>query len=161
MSSVSTSTIVYASVATVATGALAYAVYFDYKRRHDVEFRKSLKREAKRQAKAAKVEEAQMGKRRREEVRELVDESNEDGYPQGAAEKEDYFMRHVGEGEQMVQDGMLFVVVGVSTEAKRSSDTRELEAALCFFKALKVYPQPKELMNIYDKTVPKVCHRFI
>ena len=31
------------------------------------------------------------------------------------------------------------------------------EAALCFFKALRVYPQPKELMTIYDKTVPKVC----
>lgn len=30
------------------------------------------------------------------------------------------------------------------------------EAAICFFKALRVYPQPKELMTIYDKTVPKV-----
>lgn len=31
-----------------------------------------------------------------------------------------------------------------------------LEAALCFFKAFKVYPAQSELMNIYDKTVPKV-----
>lgn len=31
-----------------------------------------------------------------------------------------------------------------------------MEAALCFYKALKVYPQPKDLINIYDKTVPKV-----
>ena len=30
-----------------------------------------------------------------------------------------------------------------------------IEAALCFYKALKVYPQPKDLINIYDKTVPK------
>ena len=32
-----------------------------------------------------------------------------------------------------------------------------MEAALCFYKALKVYPTPMDLMGIYDKTVPKVC----
>jgi len=26
------------------------------------------------------------------------------------------------------------------------------EAALCFYKALKVYPQPSDLITIYDKT---------
>ena len=31
----------------------------------------------------------------------------------------------------------------------------QIEAALCFYKALKVYPQPKDLITIYDKTVPK------
>lgn len=30
-----------------------------------------------------------------------------------------------------------------------------MDAALCFYKALKVYPQPRDLINIYDKTVPK------
>ena len=30
-----------------------------------------------------------------------------------------------------------------------------MEAALAFYKALKVYPQPKDLISIYDKTVPK------
>jgi import receptor subunit TOM20 len=34
-------------------------------------------------------------------------------------------------------------------------ESQKLEAALCFFRALKVYPQPDELVNIYDKTVPK------
>lgn len=31
----------------------------------------------------------------------------------------------------------------------------QVEAALCFYKALKVYPQPSDLISIYDKTVPK------
>lgn len=31
-----------------------------------------------------------------------------------------------------------------------------LEAALAFYKALKVYPTPGDLINIYDKTVSKV-----
>jgi len=43
----------------------------------------------------------------------------------------------------------------------RPTGTREIEAALCFFKAMKVYPQPKELMGIYDKTVPKVRRSII
>ena len=35
-----------------------------------------------------------------------------------------------------------------------------VDAALCFYRALKVYPQPRELINIYDKTVPKVSFTF-
>lgn len=31
-----------------------------------------------------------------------------------------------------------------------------VDAALHFYKALKVYPQPGDLIQIYDKTVPKV-----
>jgi MAS20 protein import receptor len=31
-----------------------------------------------------------------------------------------------------------------------------VEAALSFYKALKVYPTPSELISIYDKTVTKV-----
>lgn len=33
--------------------------------------------------------------------------------------------------------------------------SNQIEAAQCFYKALKVYPQPRDLINIYDKTVPK------
>lgn len=33
--------------------------------------------------------------------------------------------------------------------------SEQVEAALCFYRALKVYPQPRDLIGIYDKTVPK------
>jgi hypothetical protein len=36
------------------------------------------------------------------------------------------------------------------------SESQHMEAAMSFFRALKVYPQKSELINIYDKTVPKV-----
>lgn len=38
------------------------------------------------------------------------------------------------------------------------SDTASklIDAALAFYKALKVYPTPADLINIYDKTVSKV-----
>lgn len=35
------------------------------------------------------------------------------------------------------------------------ADSDKIQAALAFYKALKVYPQPKDLISIYDKTVPK------
>lgn len=38
-----TSTAVTVAGATVATGVLAYAIYFDYKRRNDTTFRKQLR----------------------------------------------------------------------------------------------------------------------
>lgn len=34
-----------------------------------------------------------------------------------------------------------------------------MEAAVAFYRALKVYPTPSDLVNIYDKTVDKVRRR--
>lgn len=42
---------------------------------------------------------------------------------------------------------------GFLTKTLVGSD--QVEAALCFYRALKVYPQPADLIGIYDKTVPK------
>ncbi|KAF2143821.1 uncharacterized protein K452DRAFT_357429 [Aplosporella prunicola CBS 121167] len=136
--SVSNKTIAVASIGAVITGFVAYAFYFDYKRRNDVEFRKSLKRESKKLAKVAKEEAEAGAQQQRIVIRQAVDRANEEGFPRDPEEVEGYFMQEVAHGEQMTQDG---------------SDP--VDAALCFYKALKVYPQPKELINIYDKTVPK------
>lgn len=43
-------------------------------------------------------------------------------------------------------------------DANKTAGADNVEAALCFYRALKVYPNPRELINIYDKTVPKVGH---
>jgi hypothetical protein len=45
-------------------------------------------------------------------------------------------------------------------DANEETESQSLEAALCFFRALKVYPNAEELFQIYDKTVPKVCFRW-
>ena len=70
----------------------------------------------------------------------MVEEANDEGFPKDPEETEGYFMQEVARGEGMCTDG---------------SDP--VDAALCFYRALKVYPQPRELISIYDKTVPKVC----
>ena len=75
----------------------------------------------------------------KERVKQAVEDANDEGFPRDPEETEGYFMQEVAKGEGMCTDG---------------SDP--VDAALCFYRALKVYPQPRELISIYDKTVPKV-----
>merc|ERR1712029_250690 len=100
--------------------------------------RNSLKKQHKKVSKANEIEAKSAEKGQKEKIRRAVDEANEDGFPKDPEETEGYFMQEVARGESMCTDG---------------SDP--VDAALCFYKALKVYPQPRELISIYDKTVPK------
>jgi import receptor subunit TOM20 len=87
---------------------LAYAVYFDHRRRTDPNFRKQLKRESRRQARAAKEEAEANTIRQREVIKVAVAEAKEEGFPTDVEEKEAYFMNEVARGEQLSQDGMKF-----------------------------------------------------
>jgi mitochondrial import receptor subunit TOM20 len=99
----SSSTIIAGTAATAATCLLAYAVYFDHRRRNDPDFRRSLKREARRTAKAAK-QEAEAG--RAEEMRKVREVINEvDELPTNPDEIESYFMQEVARGEKLCNDG--------------------------------------------------------
>ncbi|KAI0402071.1 mitochondrial import receptor subunit tom-20 [Xylaria palmicola] len=131
-------TIATISVATAATGLLAYAFYFDYQRRANPNFRKTLRREERRQARAEKEEALAETKQKRRDIQGAVDAAIEEGFPTGVNEKEQYFMEFVQQGEALASD-----------------PSQTTEAALAFYKALKVYPTPRDLISIYDKTVDK------
>jgi len=133
-----TSTFLAASAGTVLTGVLAYAVWFDYKRQSDPEFRKALKRSNRRMARAVKEENEAQGAIQREAIRKALARAKDEGFPTDLEEKEAFFMGQVAQGESL-----------------SSESSSNVEAALAFYKALKVYPQPKDLISIYDKTVPK------
>lgn len=105
-SSIRPSTIAAISVGTVVTGFLAYAVYFDHRRRTDPEFRKQLKRESKRTARAAKEEAEVAGKEQKKAIRDAVEKANEEGFPKDPEEVEAYFMQEVAQGEGLCQQGM-------------------------------------------------------
>ncbi|MCJ1275757.1 hypothetical protein MMC21_003560 [Puttea exsequens] len=137
-SGIRTSTIVIASTGAIIAGFLGYAVYFDHKRRSDPDFRKALKRESRREARVAKEQAEAEGEEQKAAIRKAVAEAREEGFPEDVEDKEAYFMNEVGQGEILLQDS-----------------SKQVEAALCFYKALKVYPQPKDLIAIYDKTVSK------
>jgi import receptor subunit TOM20 len=83
----------------------AYAVWFDHRRRTDPNFRKQLKRESKRQAKAAKEEAEAHTSRQRQTIRVAIQEAKEEGFPTDVEEKEAYFMSEVARGEQLSQEG--------------------------------------------------------
>jgi import receptor subunit TOM20 len=106
-SSIKTSTIVAISAGTIVTGLLAYAAYFDYKRRNDPNFRKQLKKESKRTERQAKEEAEAQGAEQKKAIREAVERANDEGFPKDPEEVEAYFMQEVAQGEGMVQKGTL------------------------------------------------------
>jgi import receptor subunit TOM20 len=105
-SSLKPSTIAAISVGTIVTGLLAYAVYFDHRRRSDPEFRRQLKRESKRTARAAKEDAEVQSKEQKKAIRAAVERANEEGFPKDPEELEAYFMNEVAQGEGMCQQGM-------------------------------------------------------
>ncbi|KIY73922.1 MAS20-domain-containing protein [Cylindrobasidium torrendii FP15055 ss-10] len=129
-------------------GILAYAVYFDYKRRNDTSFRKKLRKDKKRVEKIATVEaeeESAASAVSPADLREAYLRVKKEEAPAGPSERENYFMSQVSMGEQLAMQGPIFY----------------LPASLAFFRALRVYPAPLELMVIYEKTVPEPIFKLI
>lgn len=135
-----TSQIVLASLSVLGAAGVGYAIYFDYRRRNDIEFRKSLKRASKRTSKVNKKEAEKAAKAEAETIERVLNEIRApNGLPTSVEEKEQYFLQHVSLGEQLFARG----------------PEHHLDASIEFFKALKVYPSPVELIMIYQKAVPK------
>jgi len=114
-----TTTLIAATVGTLVTGFVAYAFYFDHRRRSDPEFRRSLKREAKKTAKQAKEAEEAGAQEQKQAIRAAVSAANEEGYPRDSEDVEAYFMQEVAKGEGMCQDGKLSpfpLMVGIIAE---------------------------------------------
>ena len=104
-------------------GSAGYAVYFDHKRRTDPEFRKALKRESRREARAAKEEAEAQGEQQKGAIRAAMDEAKEEGFPTDVEEREAYFMNEVGQGEALCQDSE-FLSLGSLLEVLLSEFTR-------------------------------------
>lgn len=135
----------------------AYAVYFDYRRRNEGEFRRNLRRNERRQFRAEKEEAAASTQRQRDSIKRRVDEAKDEGFPEGVEEREAYFNEQVMAGEMLSSDRknrydspseIYILTFQLAAHA--------VESALAFYKGLKVYPAPGDLIKIYDSTVPKV-----
>lgn len=83
----------------------AYAVWFDHRRRTDPNFRKELKRESKRQARAAREEAEANQLKLKDTVKEAVRIAVAEGFPLDVESKEAYFMEEVSKGEMLSQAG--------------------------------------------------------
>lgn len=133
---------VLATVGTLSLGLLAYAVYFDHKRRHDPEFRRQIKREQKRLSslERERAREAQQGDKQL--LADAHKRAKVEPLPTSPEDREQAFMQEVAKGEQLYAGG----------------ESMKYEAAICFYRALKMYPQPAELTRIYEQTIPPVRH---
>ncbi|KAL7752424.1 mitochondrial import receptor subunit tom20 [Sorochytrium milnesiophthora] len=135
---------------TVAALLIGYAVYFDSKRRNDPAFRKQLQREKRRLEKAKANRRAAEAKLQGEAKTAGVSDDatptpegamafmQDEAYPTTIEDKEKYFMDQLAKGELLTKNGPS------AFEA----------AAACFYKALKVYPSPAELIMLYQRTIP-------
>ncbi|KAG0332235.1 hypothetical protein BG000_010222, partial [Podila horticola] len=133
-----TSHIVAATVGTVAVAAVGYALYFDSKRRSDPEFRRKLKKERKRAQKQQKEEEQKKVAKTTATVEEVLASIKDEDFPTSMEAREKFCMEQLSAGEALFTSG---------------PEGYEM-AAVCFFKALKVYPAPAELVMVYQKTIP-------
>ncbi|KAH3688716.1 hypothetical protein WICPIJ_000316 [Wickerhamomyces pijperi] len=130
-----------------ATGAFAlgYVIYFDYQRRNSAEFRKSLFKNKKRAEQNSKASEAASKQVKVQLVKQILVKSlAEDPIPTDAHKKEEFFMTSVTMGEQLA-----------------SMPGAELEAALQFYRALSIYPNPTDILNIYQKSIPSAVYEYV
>jgi import receptor subunit TOM20 len=141
-------------LAVAGVGALAYAVYFDHKRRTDAEFRKRLRKEKKKLDKSAAQEAASAPASGNPlgdasvptaEILAAMKSVQDDQVPTTPEEREKYFMAQVEQGEVLCAKGPHFAI----------------EAALAFFRALRVYPSPVELIMIFQNTVPEPIFKMV
>ncbi|KAI0005042.1 MAS20-domain-containing protein [Russula compacta] len=137
-------------LAVAGVGILAYAVYFDHKRRTDAKFRKQLRREKKKIDKSVAQETTSSSTSGdaalpTAEILAVMALVKDDRVPTTPEERENYFMSQVEKGEQLCAKGPNFAV----------------EAALAFFRALRVYPSPVELIMIFQNTVPEPIFKIV
>ncbi|TRM67858.1 mitochondrial outer membrane translocase complex, subunit Tom20 domain-containing protein [Schizophyllum amplum] len=142
MSSRSTSATTIAGI-TLLSGLVAYAVYFDYKRRNDANFRRKLRKDKKRVDKV--VAESMPPPITKEVILETLERAKQEPAPASPEMREPYFMEQISKGEKLSLLG----------------PELHLEAALSFYKGLQVYPSPMELIVIYQKTVPEPIFKII
>ena len=109
------SSTVFTGLTATALACLAgYAVYFDYKRRNDPQFRRTLKKAAVKQGKVEKAKAEKSEKETNEAIKAAVLEANieVEAFKRsvtGAEQGEAYFMQCVGNGEVLAAMGMSIV----------------------------------------------------
>ena len=129
--------------AVVATVFAGYAVYFDYQRRNSREFRKSLKKKAVKQQKIKEKVEKETKELKLETVKKaLLEDLRANPISTDLNEREAFFMEQVATGEQKAKDNAT-------------------DAAICFYKALAVYPNPTDILGVYQKTVPEEVYELV
>ncbi|ANZ73936.1 BA75_00620T0 [Komagataella pastoris] len=132
--------------ALAALGAtVGYAIYFDYQRRNNSSFRKTLKKNSKSYQKKLQKDKEQSKKQTLVLLKKRLEQAlKEEPVLSDVAEKEQYFYKHITLGEQL-----------------SSVPNKEIDAAIEFYKALSTYPNPTSILNIYQKSVREDIYELV
>ncbi|KAF8528939.1 MAS20-domain-containing protein [Hysterangium stoloniferum] len=134
------------AAAAAVTAIVGYAAYFDHKRRSDPGFRKELRRQQKKAHRLATNEaKTTVTSIPREDLLKALQELKKETIPTSAQEKEAYFSQNIGMAEQLCMQG----------------DAFHLPAALSFYRALRVYPNPMELILLFQRMVPEPILKLV
>ncbi|CAD6900721.1 unnamed protein product, partial [Tilletia laevis] len=147
-----TSTVVTASAATLVSVGVASALYFDYRRRNEATLRKTLRKQRKERA-ADPTSSASVPRTSAERAAALDRayaefkraEREEEDTPRDLAALRSYFDRHVALGETLSAAG----------------PAAHYDAAVAFMRALRVYAEPLELLEIYSKALGKGVYGIV
>ncbi|KAG0668016.1 hypothetical protein C6P45_005152 [Maudiozyma exigua] len=130
------------TTALAAISAVGYAIYFDYQRRNNPEFRHNVKKRIrKQQKKLEKANHSAQVARVQAAAKFLEEELEKDPIPTDAEGKQLAFNTNIEQGDQLA-----------------AKPGQELEAAAKFYKALTVYPNPADLLGIYSKSLPELIY---
>lgn len=128
---------------TVAAGALGYCFYFDYQRRHNPEFRKSIYLKKRQAEKAEKLKSEASKKEKTAILKKKLAESLA-SKPLSTQNKEQAFVEEVTLAEKLA-----------------SIPGKEIDSAIHFYRALASYPEPTAILEIYQKSVPAEIYELI
>lgn len=131
------------AVGTVVT--LGLAVRFDYRRRNDSAFRKKLEKQTRKLEQKSQFGAESSKRELAQTLIRAISAILAEQPPVTVEQKEQYFMEQVALGEQL---------------AARSPDFY-VPSAVCFYKALRVYPSPADLADIYQKTQPPAVFALV
>lgn len=91
-------------------------------------------------------------------LKRVLDMVKNDTYPTSVEDRERYFMDNLQKGELLSKEGMASFLAHLIPTCFCSfmiGPEKSEESAACFFRALKVYPNPVELLAILQKSVPE------
>lgn len=105
-------TIAATTLGTLAAGIVIYALYFDHRRRTDPDFRRALKRSARRAQRADKEESHAESTQRARQIKEIVKTVQKEEKPSSREEREAFFLELLSEGERLLRDGECLTGLG-------------------------------------------------
>ncbi|KAH9927200.1 MAS20-domain-containing protein [Epithele typhae] len=141
------STALTITAVTVLGGLVAYAVWFDHRRRNDKDFRKKLRKDKKKVTKQTQQDQSASASVSGlgsinvspEDIKAQMVKIGSEEPPATPQQKEVYFMAQIEAGDQFVARGPLFFV----------------DAAACFYRAFRVYPSPVEFIMMLQNQLPQ------